>query len=84
MPLKKAVKVSKFLGLSKPTPIPATDSRPHFTPADLAARWRWHAESVRRAIREGRISSMIIGRRRLIAASEVERIEREGFIARAA
>ena len=60
------------------------ESRPPFTPGELAERWRWHPESVRRAVRDGRFDSIIVGRRRLIPASEVERVEREGFIARAA
>jgi hypothetical protein len=54
------------------------------TPAQTAHRWHWHPESVRRAIRERRIASIIIGRRRLIPIAEIERIEREGFVARTA
>ena len=56
--------------------------QPFFTPASLADRWSWHVESVRRAVRQGRMDSVIIGRRRLIPASEVERIEADGRIAR--
>jgi hypothetical protein len=52
------------------------------TPTQTAEHWHWHPESVRRAIRERRIASVIIGRRRLIAVSEIERIEREGFVPR--
>jgi len=35
-------------------------------------------------LRQKRLASIIISRRRLIPASEIERVEREGFIARAA
>ena len=57
--------------------------QPFFSPSEIAARWRWNVESVRRAIRQGRIASTIIGRRRLIPAEEIDLIEREGFVARA-
>lgn len=64
--------------------ISTTDPRPPFTPAEVAGRWKWHPESVRRALRERRIASIIISRRRLIPASEIERIENSGYIARVA
>jgi excisionase family DNA binding protein len=51
-----------------------------FTPKRTAARWHWHTESVRRKIRRGEIGSVAIGRRRLIPFSEIERVEREGFV----
>jgi hypothetical protein len=54
------------------------------TPAWIAARWSWNVESVRRAIRQRRMESVVIGRRRLVALEEIERIENEGRIARAA
>jgi hypothetical protein len=57
-----------------------TDGTRFFTPAQVAARWAWHPESVRRAIRQRRIASVVISRRRLIPLSEIERVEREGFI----
>lgn len=82
MILNKVVSVSKPLEQSEAAPILA-DPRPHYTPQIAADRWHWHPESVRRAIRSGRIASIIIGRRRLIPAVEIERIEREGFINRA-
>lgn len=60
------------------------DRRALMTPAAIANRWSWHEESVRRALRERRLASIIIGRRRLVPVEEIERVEREGFIARAA
>jgi hypothetical protein len=64
---------------------PPTPVADHYrTPTQTAHRWHWHPESVRRAIRERRIASIIIGRRRLIPITEIERIEREGFVGRTA
>lgn len=62
----------------------AKDRTALLTPAAIAARWSWHEESVRRVLRERRLASIIIGRRRLVPVEEIERVEREGFIARAA
>ena len=56
----------------------ATDSSKYLTPQQLAARWAWHVESVRRAIRQGRIPASVIFRRILIPIVGVERIEAEG------
>jgi len=56
----------------------ATDSSKHFTPQQVASRWAWHVESVRRAIRQGRIPASVIFRRILIPIVEIERIEAEG------
>jgi excisionase family DNA binding protein len=53
-----------------------------YTPSEAAARWRFHTESVRRILRERRMASVIIGRRRLIPAEEMEKVEREGFLSR--
>jgi hypothetical protein len=50
------------------------------TPNQLAKRWHWHPESIRRKIRRREIASKIIGRRRLIALEEAMRIESEGSI----
>ena len=50
------------------------------TPKELAARWRWHEESVRRFLRQRRLASVIIGRRRLIPITEIIRVEQNGFI----
>ena len=55
----------------------------HFSPAQVAGRWGWHVESVRRAIRQRRIESVVISRRLLVPVTEIERIETEGRIARA-
>ena len=54
------------------------------TPEYIAGRWSWNVESVRRAIRQRRLESIIIGRRRLVPMAEIERIENEGRVARAA
>ena len=52
----------------------------YFTPAELAERWKWHVESVRRKLRRRDIASVVIGRRRLIPAAEVDRVEVEGTV----
>jgi len=59
-----------------------TDGSFCFKPQQIADRWGWHVESVRRAIRQRRFESIIISRRRLVPISEVERIEAEGLISR--
>jgi hypothetical protein len=61
-----------------------TDGSKFLTPQQIADRWAWHVESVRRAIRERRVESVIISRRRLVPLAEIERIEANGLIARAA
>ena len=61
-----------------------TDGINFFCPSQLAARWGWNPESIRRAIRQGRIGSVIISRRRLVPVSEAERIEAEGLVQRKA
>jgi hypothetical protein len=58
------------------------DSSTYMTPCELASRWHWHPESIRRALRGRRLASVIIGRRRLIPISEVRRLETEGLVAR--
>ena len=83
MSLKKTVRPSKVSSQLEPTPKPA-DIRPPSTPTQLAGRWHWHPESIRRALRERRLASVIVGRRRLIPASEIDRIESEGFVTRIA
>lgn len=57
-----------------------TDGSKYFTPGQIASRWAWHPESVRRAIRQRRIKAVVISRRLLVPVSEVERIENEGRI----
>jgi hypothetical protein len=61
-----------------------TDGTKFLTPQQLGSRWSMHEESIRRMIRQRRIESVIIARRRLVPITEVERIEAEGRIARAA
>ena len=61
-----------------------TDGSKYLTPRQVADRWAWHVESVRRAIRQRRIESVVISRRLLVPIAEIERIEAEGRIARAA
>ncbi|MSR67184.1 MAG: hypothetical protein EXS24_07425 [Pedosphaera sp.] len=61
-----------------------TDGSKFLTPRQVADRWAWHVESVRRAIRQRRIESVVISRRLLVPLAEVERIETEGRLARAA
>ena len=63
--------------------LPRTDVTKYLTPRQVADRWAWHVESVRRAIRQRRIESVIISRRRLVPVAEVERIEAEGRVCRA-
>jgi hypothetical protein len=55
-------------------------NKAHLRPAQLAARWGWHVESIRRALRQRRIDSIIIGRTRLIPLDAVLKVEAEGFI----
>ena len=57
-----------------------TDGTAHLTPTQLAARWGWHPESIRRAIRQRRIRAIIISRCLLVPREEVERMENEGRI----
>jgi len=51
-----------------------------FTPSQIAERWHWHPESVRRKIRRGEVASLVIGRRRLVRQFEVERLENEAEV----
>jgi hypothetical protein len=60
-----------------------TDGSKYFTPRQVAERWAWHVESVRRAIRQGRIEYVVLSRRLLVPIAEIERLEAEGRIARA-
>jgi len=50
------------------------------TPRQIAQRWCWHTESVRRMIRRREILSIVIGRRRLVPVVEIERIEADGTV----
>jgi hypothetical protein len=58
----------------------STEDERYFSPAQLTQRWPFHVESIRRKIRRGEIGSVVIGRKRLIALSEIKRIEAEGRI----
>ena len=42
----------------------ATDGRLFLTPAQIAARWGYHEESVRRMLRRRQLGSVLLGRRR--------------------
>lgn len=44
-------------------------------PAQLAQRWSFATESVRRIIRQGRLPAVRIGKRLLVADSDVEAFE---------
>jgi hypothetical protein len=50
------------------------------TPAQIAERWSWHPESVRRKLRAGSIPSLVIGRRRLVRLTDVEKIEKDAEV----
>jgi len=50
------------------------------TPAELAQRWRWHPESIRRWTRLGRLPIVKVSRRILIPLAAVEAIEADGRI----
>jgi hypothetical protein len=50
------------------------------TPGELATRWRWHPESVRRWTRLGKLPIVKISRRTLIPLAAVEAIEADGYI----
>lgn len=67
----KLVKPAQILGQSIP-------QQRLFLPEEVAVIIRFHAESVRRAIRQGRISAIKTGRHWKIPAAEVARIQVEG------
>jgi hypothetical protein len=70
-------------GSAAKRPARKTDGSKYLTPRQLADRWAWHVESVRRAIRQRRFEVVIISGRLLLPVTEIERIETEGRIARA-
>lgn len=53
---------------------------PFRTPRQLAVRWRWNVESVRRKIRRGELKCIAVGGRILIPVNEIERVEAEGMV----
>ena len=58
-------------------------SKRYLTPNGVAERWTMHPESIRRMLRQRRMASHIISRRRLIEIAEVERVEAAGLVTRA-
>ena len=50
------------------------------TPELLANRWHQHPESIRRTLRQRRLASVVVGRRRLIPMAEILRVENSGLI----
>jgi excisionase family DNA binding protein len=60
---------------------PPTGLETFLSPAQLAQRWGFHPESVRRKLRRRELASLVIGRKRLIPLSEVRRFEAQGRIA---
>lgn len=46
-----------------------------YTTAELAARWHEHAETIRRRLREGQLTFVLIGRKKLISLDEIIRFE---------
>lgn len=61
-----------------------TDGLKYLTPHQVAERWGWHTESVRRMLRERRMASVIVSRRRLVPLAEIQRVEEEGSVNRTA
>ena len=59
---------------------PVANSKPSLLlPCELANDLRWHEESIRRAIRDGRIAAVKIGRGWRIPVSELTRIAANGL-----
>ena len=46
-------------------------------PTQLHHRWSFHAESIRRMIRQGRLPAVRIGKRLLVAHADVEAFEQK-------
>ncbi len=44
------------------------------TPEEFGAAVRWHPETIRRCIRQGRVKALKLGRRFLIPRSELDRV----------
>lgn len=51
---------------------------PYLTPAQVAARWGWHVESVRRWARARKLARTRVSRRVLIPLATIEAIEAQG------
>ena len=50
------------------------------TPNQVASRWKWHPETIRRWTREGKLPLVKISRRSLIPLSAILAIEADGKI----
>jgi len=59
------------------------ESPAFFTPTEAAIRWRLHVETIRLWLRQRKLASVILARRRLIPLAEIQRIESSGLIQRA-
>lgn len=59
---------------------PVPEACKYLTPAELANRWRWHRESVRRWLRREQIQRIKLGKRLLIPLSVIETVERQSRI----
>jgi excisionase family DNA binding protein len=57
-----------------------SDNEELFTVRKVAERWHTHEETIRRWLREGKLESLIIGRRRLVALSFIQRFESDATI----
>ena len=58
---------------------PATRNR-LLTVAEVAQRWQFHPESVRRMIRRGRVPRVMVGRRIRVPLATAEAIEKRGEV----
>jgi hypothetical protein len=60
---------------------PKENREPQFlTAAEVAARWQFHPESVRKMIRQGRLPRVYISRRILVPMSAIVDYERQGTV----
>ena len=50
------------------------------TPTELADRWRWHPESIRRLLRQKRLPSLRLGGKRIIPLADVLAYEVEHLV----
>jgi len=72
------------MSINNPSKVVGTSALPlaekYLSPAQITQRWPFHVESIRRKIRRGEIASVVIGRRRLVPMSEIQRVEAEGRV----
>ena len=62
----------------QPEPQPKSAPQRHFlTTAQLAERWHYHQESIRRLVREGELSCVRLGRQVRLPVEEIERYEQQ-------